>query len=212
VPFEPSLHGERLRRNWRRGRGPNRRRKAACSDSWTWIASRRRTAPLLAVSVGCMVSRALQEGFVDLADVRSCVKYPASDWSVLCSGPPWISAHICAGSSSSLAPTIIKCGFIDRWTRMLLLIGRSCTSAPSHHDLFSAACITTIAESEFSTHTMVERRDLGQGARQLQERHGLRWVRERRPYASQMTPLAVIDAKPLVLCALRLCPHRSGAA
>ena len=104
--------------------------------------------------------------------------------------------HICAGSSSSLAPTIIKCGFIDRWTRMPLSIGRSCTSAPSHHDLFSAACITTIAESELSTHTMVERRDLGQGSRQLQERHGSRWLRERRPYASQMTPLAVIDAKP----------------
>jgi hypothetical protein len=92
--------------------------------------------------------------------------------------------------------TRIKCGFIDRWTRMPLSIGRSCTSAPSHHDLFSAACITTIAESELSTQTMVERRDLGQGARQLQERHGSRWLRERRPYASQMTPLAVIDAKP----------------
>jgi hypothetical protein len=39
-------------------------------------------------------SRALQKDFVALADVRSCIKYLAFDWSLLCSGPSWISARV----------------------------------------------------------------------------------------------------------------------
>ena len=39
--------------------------------------------------------RALQEGFVDLARMCGLASmYPASDWSVLCSEPSWISARI----------------------------------------------------------------------------------------------------------------------
>jgi hypothetical protein len=36
--------------------------------------------------------RALQEDFVELA--VAVLLYPASDWSVLCSGPSWISARV----------------------------------------------------------------------------------------------------------------------
>jgi hypothetical protein len=39
--------------------------------------------------------RALQAGFVDLARMRGLASmYPASDWSVLCSEPSWISARL----------------------------------------------------------------------------------------------------------------------
>jgi hypothetical protein len=39
--------------------------------------------------------RALQEGFVDLARMCGLASmYPASDWSVLCSEPSWISARV----------------------------------------------------------------------------------------------------------------------
>ena len=44
---------------------------------------------------------------------------------------------------------LMKRGLIDRWTRMHRFIGRSSTSASSHHDLFSTACITNIADSDF---------------------------------------------------------------
>ena len=38
--------------------------------------------------------RASQEVFVDLSDVGLASMYPASHWSVSCSGPPWISARM----------------------------------------------------------------------------------------------------------------------
>ncbi len=38
--------------------------------------------------------RALQETFVDLSACGLASMYPASDWSVLCSGPSWTSARI----------------------------------------------------------------------------------------------------------------------
>src|ERR1035437_5079896 len=38
--------------------------------------------------------RASQEVFVDLAVSGFASMYPASDWSVLCSGPSWISARL----------------------------------------------------------------------------------------------------------------------
>jgi hypothetical protein len=38
--------------------------------------------------------RASQEVFVDLSDVGLASMYPASYWSVSCSGPPWISARM----------------------------------------------------------------------------------------------------------------------
>jgi hypothetical protein len=37
---------------------------------------------------------ALQESFVDLSACGLASMYPASDWSVLCSGPSWKSARI----------------------------------------------------------------------------------------------------------------------
>jgi len=44
---------------------------------------------------------------------------------------------------------LMKRGLIDRWTRMHRFIGRSSTTASLHHDLFSTACITNIADSDF---------------------------------------------------------------
>ena len=38
--------------------------------------------------------RALQENFVELAVSGLASMYPASDWSVSCSGPSWISARV----------------------------------------------------------------------------------------------------------------------
>src|SRR6266571_8177450 len=38
--------------------------------------------------------RASQEVFVEVAVSGLASMYPASDWSVLCSGPPWISARV----------------------------------------------------------------------------------------------------------------------
>ena len=38
--------------------------------------------------------RALQVDFADLAVSGLASMYPASDWSVLCSGPSWISARV----------------------------------------------------------------------------------------------------------------------
>ena len=38
--------------------------------------------------------RALQENFAELAVSGLASMYPASDWSVSCSGPPWISARV----------------------------------------------------------------------------------------------------------------------
>jgi hypothetical protein len=38
--------------------------------------------------------RALQEDFVELAVSGLASMYPASDWSVWCSGPSWISARV----------------------------------------------------------------------------------------------------------------------
>jgi hypothetical protein len=38
--------------------------------------------------------RALQEDFAELAVSGLASMYPASDWSVLCSGPSWISARV----------------------------------------------------------------------------------------------------------------------
>ena len=38
--------------------------------------------------------RASQKVFVDLSDVGLASMYPASYWSVSCSGPPWISARM----------------------------------------------------------------------------------------------------------------------
>ena len=38
--------------------------------------------------------RASQEVFVELAVSGLASMYPASDWSVLCSGPSWISARV----------------------------------------------------------------------------------------------------------------------
>ena len=54
---------------------------------------------------------------------------------------------VCAGSLASLLPTIIKCGFFYRWTRMPRSIGGLNTSAD--HGLFLAAFITNTTESEF---------------------------------------------------------------
>src|SRR6266446_6376140 len=38
--------------------------------------------------------RASQEVFIDLSACGLASMYPASDWSVLCSGPSWISARL----------------------------------------------------------------------------------------------------------------------
>ena len=38
--------------------------------------------------------RVLQENFVELAVSGLASMYPASDWSVSCSGPSWISARV----------------------------------------------------------------------------------------------------------------------
>src|SRR5215467_6635228 len=38
--------------------------------------------------------RASQEVFIDLAVLGLASMYPASHWSVLCSGPSWISARL----------------------------------------------------------------------------------------------------------------------
>jgi hypothetical protein len=38
--------------------------------------------------------RALQVDFAELAVSGLASMYPASDWSVLCSGPSWISARV----------------------------------------------------------------------------------------------------------------------
>jgi hypothetical protein len=38
--------------------------------------------------------RALQEDFAELAVSGLASMYPASDWSVLCSGPSWLSARV----------------------------------------------------------------------------------------------------------------------
>jgi hypothetical protein len=38
--------------------------------------------------------RALQEVFVELLVCGLASMYPASDWSLLCSGPSWISARV----------------------------------------------------------------------------------------------------------------------
>jgi len=42
----------------------------------------------------CMVRPCVARGFVNLADCGLALMYPASVWSVLCSGPSWISARM----------------------------------------------------------------------------------------------------------------------
>ena len=65
-------------------------------------------------------------------------------------------AQVCARSLASMSPTMMAFGPIALCARTPPSIGRSSASAPSHHDLFSAAFITNIAGSRFSAHTMGE--------------------------------------------------------
>jgi hypothetical protein len=48
----------------------------------------------VAIDPNVWSGRALQEDFVELAVSGLASMYPASDWSVLCSGPSWISARV----------------------------------------------------------------------------------------------------------------------
>ena len=52
--------------------------------------------PMYGPAVRCNVwsGRALQVDFAELAVSGLASMYPASDWSVLCSGPSWISARV----------------------------------------------------------------------------------------------------------------------
>jgi hypothetical protein len=62
--------------------------------SWTLCGAffnRRSRPPLLTL---CMVRPRVARGFVNLADCGLASMYPASDWSVWCSGPSWISARM----------------------------------------------------------------------------------------------------------------------
>src|SRR5713226_162811 len=47
--------------------------------------------------------RASQEVFVEVAVSGLASMYPASDWSALCSGPPWISARVRPQPSGEVA-------------------------------------------------------------------------------------------------------------
>jgi hypothetical protein len=48
--------------------------------------------PLVSDDPNVWSGRALQVDFAELAVSRLASMYPASDWSVLCSGPSWILA------------------------------------------------------------------------------------------------------------------------
>ena len=62
--------------------------------------------------------RALQEAFVDPADNGLASMYPASDWSVWCSGPSWISArmrsHYRTGLERAIRVTSVRMRREDR--------------------------------------------------------------------------------------------------
>jgi hypothetical protein len=47
-----------------------------------------------AILTRCMVRPCVASGFAELAVSGLASMYPASDWSVLCSGPSWISARV----------------------------------------------------------------------------------------------------------------------
>jgi ABC-type antimicrobial peptide transport system ATPase subunit len=53
---------------------------------------------MIAIALACdpnvWCGRALQEAFVGLSACGLASMYPASGWSMWCSGPPWISARI----------------------------------------------------------------------------------------------------------------------
>ena len=58
-----------------------------------------------------------------------------------------------------MPPTIMGRGLIDLWTRTPQFIVLFSASAPSHHSLSSVAFTTNIAQSNFSVHTGVCRRN-----------------------------------------------------
>jgi hypothetical protein len=55
-----------------------------------WLADRQTDA----IDPHVWSGRALQEDFAELAVSGLASMYPASDWSMWCSGPSWISARV----------------------------------------------------------------------------------------------------------------------
>jgi hypothetical protein len=69
--------------------------------------------------------RASQEVFVDLSDIGLASMYPASHWSVSCSGPPWISGacdliNVQASIRPTGPPVFARTGKTDLPSRLIL--------------------------------------------------------------------------------------------
>src|SRR5713226_6421440 len=69
--------------------------------------------------------RASQEVFVEVAVSGLASMYPASDWSVLCSGPSWISARVRPHYQTGLSgpngsPVLARAGKTDPPSRLIL--------------------------------------------------------------------------------------------
>src|SRR5229473_8657122 len=69
--------------------------------------------------------RASQEVFVEVAVSGLASMYPASDWSVLCSGPSWISARVRPHYRTGLSgpngsPVLARAGKTDPPSRLIL--------------------------------------------------------------------------------------------
>src|SRR5207244_6999912 len=88
---------------------------------WTY----RGQGPNDAIDPHVWSGRASKEVFVEVAVSGLASMYPASDWSVLCSGPPWISARVRPHERTGLigpfgSPVLARAGKTDPPSRLIL--------------------------------------------------------------------------------------------
>jgi hypothetical protein len=67
--------------------------------------------------------------FNELADVRSCINVSGLDWSLLCSGPSWVSArvrsHYRKGLNGPFGSPVFACAREDRSSISFLILSQT---------------------------------------------------------------------------------------